>query len=726
MRLPFLLDVHGDAPVPTGYYPVASEAEFLLRALGEEPILVRGHALCRWAREFCEARDYLCEDRESPAIELLQAYPELGDLQAQRLTRWLGEQWTMLPRPLELTRIAAVLWPNELWEADLDSRHAAYWLLWLVDPEVEKPELALLKAIASGWAARVSNPESEAYSAVDKERAWDLLKEWLRVNASDRDWPLFPDIDVPASVFRKMRSDWRAETVASRGRFFSELADRSPRKEILQAAARIIAEFYLNNPEELSGEERERLRPYLSRETDMALRNILPPREPGEPPEDPDALVEWFRNVYLPYRTWQVWYGQEQHHERVKELCRGFGLRYLSLYARASAGGAGAERLNWAKAASISQDHSNDITLMIVLDGLGYDDAEVLLNAIGDYSDRLSVDSRNVALAPLPTITLFAKPALLTGVQPQYASDQERLGSLYTKDVQIIEALSEAKPGELKIWSLLEPDKTYHAHQDRETIVQEVSGRLQSLGSRIAKVAHAVPHEQRLKVVLCTDHGRLLDVSRRAQPVPSGMKPHGRAAWGELKQGSPPEGFVIEKDIVYLHPDRFGLAQPCAVVLSGESFLTSDGKTGNESFPHGGLYPEEVLIPWLELTRDRDPLNLQAVLSGRGVAGAHGRLSLRVDNLSDLPVRLLQLEISGRDLRMDIDQLVGPMSFREVEQDWAPWPSSRDLAELRATLRYSLPAGKEHVVVIEPSLDSEELYVKEDDILGELGSLDEL
>lgn len=414
-------------------------------------------------------------------------------------------------------------------------------------------------------------------------------------------------------------------------------------------------------------------------------------------------------------------HGDEQHDARARELCRRFGLFYLSLYARAVAGGPGAESLNWGKAAALKQYEAGYLTLMVVLDGLGVADAEVLSRAITDESMRLDIDFKDINLAPLPTVTEFAKSALLTGVQPAYAAGQETLGSVHTKDLDIIEALSEAKPGDIRIWKLPEPDTVYHLKQDSETIVQRVKGTLQSVASRIVKVAHAVPSERRLKVVLCTDHGRLLAVSRRTQEVPGLMTAHGRAAWGQHGRAESPDGFAVEQDIVYLHPARLGLAEPCAIVLSDDSFLTSDGKTGSEAFPHGGLYPEEVLIPWITLTRDRNPLSLQPTLEGQGNAGASGTLVLRVYNPSDLPIRLVRLEVSVGDLRIELNRTVGPMGEQTVEKDWAPWPYKRDLDNLQATLSYSLPAGEERVVVFKPSLRSEELYSTEgDDILGEL------
>jgi hypothetical protein len=187
----------------------------------------------------------------------------------------------------------------------------------------------------------------------------------------------------------------------------------------------------------------------------------------------------------------------------------------------------------------------------------------------------------------------------------------------------------------------------------------------------------------------------------------------------------PVTGYVIEDGIVYLHAGRFGLHEPCAVMLSDDSFLTSDGRSGSELFAHGGLYPEEVLIPWLEFTRDRSPIELAVTLEGRGVAGSQDELRLKVDNPSELDVSLVRLELSVNGTYFDLTETVNSMGSAELRLPWTPWPTERELQNVQVTLRYAVPSGEVQTVAVVPTLESEELYVK-DDILGDLGGLDEL
>lgn len=720
------LDENGDAPIPPGYLLIEHEIDFLCKVFEEEPLFVRGHYLCSWARAFCEARDRPYEYRRSPADELRECFPELNKELAQDLSGRLGERLTSLSRPLEPIHIAAVLWPNFAWDEDPGPTHAARWLLWLIESNPKDVEQILLRSVSSDWYHQAPETEAQAYIASSAKQAWDLLLEWLRISDSETDWSPYPLMELPTEVVRGLRKGWRKETVASKGTFFDLLLDRAPQNTILRAAAEIAAEYFSSNPQEFSRDTLQRLSRYLAPETRLVLSNLVPPEHPGEFSEDVASVIGWFRNRYLPFRQWETVYGAKTDHAEVRELAAKFGRWYLDLYLRAIAGGSDYERLSWSKAASLSVASPEHVTLLMVLDGLGYLDSEQLLQLINDKSDRLTLDVQDIAFSPLPTVTYFAKPSLLKGLNPARAlDDAENLGSLEKKDSRVIEALTAANPGEVVIWSLQDPDKAYHAREEREAIIEEVRGRLQSLANRLVRVSHGVPAGRQLRLVISTDHGRLLGASQRTRPLPFEMEGSGRAAWGALELDWPDNGYMIDDEIVYLHPRRFGLQAPCAVPLSDESFLTSDGRGGNDLFTHGGLYPEEVLIPWLEFTRDRSPLDIGVSLSGIGVAGSQGELHLSVNNPSELHVQLMRLELSRNDAYFDLADTVDSMSSRELDLVWTSWPSKQELENLQVKLRYSLPGGEAQTVAVVLSLESEELYAK-NDILSDFGGLDEL
>lgn len=728
MRWEWHLDKAGEAPVSPGYTLVETEAELLRKALSDEPLFIRGQALSRWAEQLCRARGWRYELRESPVRELRKCCPDLDNVQASELASRLGLTLATLSRPLEARVIARALWPESIWESDPETQHAARWLLWLIEAEPSEPEQALLHCIGRTWQDSALGPESRAYTASTSAEAWKLLKEWLSLTSPRSNWPEFPVFDeLSTKVWSELKTTLRDEIVDTKGAFFEELRHRGATKRLLRYAAKVAGMFYLNNKDKLSESVFEMLGPYLEEDTRRRLLELVPPKDPGDPPEDLTSAIDWFQR-YLRFRQWEATYGGTVDHSRVQEIAKKFGLWYLRSYSKASLGGQEAQHLNWVRASSmVGEKSDSSVILMIILDGLRYDDAERLLSFVEEESERLLLDSDEVVLSTLPTITPFAKPALLQGAQPKRAIDEAVVsGPVEKEDSKVLEALVEADPGDKITWSLLEPDKTYHAREGKDTLQQEVQFRLQFLARRIATVAERAPAQKNLRIVITTDHGRLLGSSKRTHRIPSGMEAQGRAAWGEVNLEFPEEGFIVSNNLAYLNAGTFGLPQHCAVLLTDESFLTSDGRGGTDFFVHGGLYPEEVFIPWIEFTRDRGLPNLQSSLAGGGVAGAEGSMMLSVKNLSDVAVKLVGLETAvGRTF--EISRELRPMTVEEISIPWTPWPSAQELADIELRLRYTLPSEEVHTLSIEKtSLESEQMYAMDEDILGELGGSDEL
>lgn len=144
---------------------------------------------------------------------------------------------------------------------------------------------------------------------------------------------------------------------------------------------------------------------------------------------------------------------------------------------------------------------------------------------------------------------------------------------------------------------------------------------------KISDIVNAVPAEIPLKIVITTDHGRLLARSTRRKSIPAGMIGHGRAAWGVSGRQFEQTGYFIEDNVVYLHGERFGLPNDAALCLNDDSFYTNDGKTGVEFYPHGGVYPEEVIIPWLVFAVWRN-LRCSSLFIGSGEARKRSYLSV--------------------------------------------------------------------------------------------------
>jgi hypothetical protein len=287
-------------------------------------------------------------------------------------------------------------------------------------------------------------------------------------------------------------------------------------------------------------------------------------------------------------------------------------------------------------------------------------------------------------------------------------------------------AMRDATDGAFLVWSNLEPDRTYHIRADKQAVLDQVAGALHTLADRIVKAAAAAPSHLRLRILLTTDHGRLLGRSTRRVDVPAGMAPHQRAAVGVVATPLLEDGFLIDASGAFavLNGRRYAISDTddCAVMLSGDCFLTSDGRTGNELFPHGGLFPEEVLIPWCEIDRDAEPPNVRCKAMGSAREARQGEVSLHFTNAGQVSVTLLCVEFQFRDRKKV--QIIFNEELPRQRQSIVigminDWPTPSDLRAAACVARLRLPVGDEIDVAVDLDLKSEGFQERQD-ILGDL------
>jgi hypothetical protein len=718
----FWLDPNGDNLPPAGTIIVEDEVTLLKEFGGSGAVWVKGKKLCVWANDTASARRWEVKWLDSPVNELCRACPILTQEQSSNIIKAIGPALATLERPIKAVDVAQCLWPElDLLLSEPNSDHTFRWLLWLASCVFNDDQVTFARALAAQWAATAPLPLSRGYEAREPVEAWQIIKEWLRVTPSSLGWPTVPNITMPLCLVKRLEEELRLKAVQTQGCFFMDLLQLMPARDITEQAAGVAVEYFKKNPKTLSHEYIKQIQRFIKIDQLDSLFALLAPKDPGLPPKEFEGIAKWFIGGYLPFRVWRGGNGNLEHSNRVRELGRIFAEWYLTYYAKSRAGGCGAEYLSWSKTSrlSIASDH---VILLTVLDGLGYRDADTLLGYILRKSNRISLDDFSVVMAPLPTVTEFAKKALFTGVHPAYAIEEkkENLGSLEKKDTDVVAALVKAQPGEIVIWSLLEPDDTYHKQKESNTMRSEVDSRLQSIAERLVRIVNETKESQKLRIVVSTDHGRLLTNATRCQPVPEGMKAHGRAAWGNVNVQIGPDGFLIIGDLAYLHPERYGVPEVCAIVLSDEGFMASDGRGGIESYPHGGLYPEEVLIPWIVLSRDRGALALSAAISGRYMAGGTGgTLCLKILNGSDVRItaRKLLLRPTGHIFSLGLE--IPPMGSNTINLVVPSWPSAEECQGFEGILSYSLPTEDWRDLTVVCEVEAEEMYSRKD-ILDDL------
>lgn len=724
------LDRRADCDPPDSAEIVGTEVGFLEAWHGHGDLVVRGASLCRWAGKVWRGRGWPVIALMSPVEELTDCAVGAEESQLAQFYEEHSPKLAEIARPFRLQAVLEAIYPDSMWRTYPSPEHAARWLTWLDETDPPATILPLLRTQAMLWRATAKGVEAVLYDAHDAPEAREVLAGWLGYGNAPpaAELPPFP-LEVPPKHLSAARRRWSTRVVQTQGMYVRNLVKRPLPRRVRETAAKVAFDYYQSNQGDLTQEMIRLLSDYLPPETTDVLRSWLPPPTPSAVPFDVAGLRRWFKEEYLPYRRWCLHSEDEVGLQKAEALAREFAVWYLKFYPTAVAGGN--QQLAFVRSGKTRAQARDGITLLVVADGLCVTDAEALVREIAGREQRLTVSANDVLFSPIPTITKTSKVALIHGCTPRDAATLNTASmapgvTFVGENQDLAAALRDATDGAFLVWSNLEPDRTYHNHADKQAIVDQVAGALRTLADRIVKAAAAAPAHLRLRILVTTDHGRLLGRSLRSVAVPAGMAPHQRAALGVATTPLPEDGCPVDAGgaFVVLNGRRYAISETddCAVMLSGDCFVTSDGKGGNELFPHGGLYPEEVLIPWCEIDRDAEPPNVRCEASGSAREARTGEVALLFTNAGQVDVTVLSAEFQFRDrpkVQIMFNEVLPRQRQVTVKGNIDNWPTPSDLRAAAGVARLRLPVGDEVDVAIDLDLKSEG-FQERLDLLGDL------
>ena len=734
MQVRILIDKEGSVTPPEDFQLIASEVEFLRHALDDGQLFIRGRKLGEWAERFYRGRgiDYQVI---KPPYQIIQEQLLIeNEDEAKRIAELLGNKLDEL-QPLNLITVLQALYPVSLWEQTPSYEHAAEWLLWLIEEEPDPAITPLLRQMTEQWGRRAAPPLDSLYQGViTPEVARKRLDQWLLLSSGTKPHisEVFP-IELSSSLQGYFRKRWREQLVETNGQCINRILSPVYSSSLRRLVAQEAFDFFKGHPERLTKREFNLLAPHLNRRQQEKLLAHLPPPEPGPMPNDPLGVLKWFQEAYFPYRSWHHFINHDRDEEakaRILELGRQFAHWYLPAYRRALTGSDMRRLLSFHRMSKLrsQQQNTKAITLVLMMDGLHWGDAEKFRNKLGEKTKRLTLVQQGkpsdiAAFGIIPTVTEISKDAIFKGVPPKYAEERQPLGEIIQDRKLPIERLNQAKPGSIFFWRLRDPDFTYHQRNTADALSTEIDSRLDEIAEKLGDLVEGVSAHLELRVIVTTDHGRFLGTSERSIQVPDGMKSHGRAAWGDALVEFPEEGFIFDDEIAYLCGDSFYLSsQAAAVSIGDKSFLSNDGSRGQERYPHGGLFPEEVIVPWFEYMRDFQEPDIRISMTGEAMAGREGVISVQVNNISDLPIAIAGFDFIVEDIikSVNTDQQIQALSKHQFNVDFSQWPDQETLDKLEVKAKILLPNGIALEIPVEASFKVLAMY-EQDNILDDLG-----
>ena len=717
---PNLLDRNGEATLPEGYLLIETEVDFLRNYNSGIPLLIRGDDLCDWAIPFFNGRDIIFNEIKSIKKMVMDAFPALTPEHAKVVCSLIMEKNKSIT---EITShyVLQTIYPMQLWDEPYSIQHGAKWLLWLIEKDPPQYLTAIIEVEINKLKDRnKDNPLSMIYSSVNRLSALQVLNQWLGINPNYlfESFTAFPE-PIPKSITDPLKTKWRQQIIESNGQFFENIIQTNLATDLKLIVVDETAEYLLHHKEFISEEIISRLAKFLSWDMQKKLQNLKHPLNPNPLPDDPEEVINWYIEQYLPYRL-AVFDANNPVNEEINTCARNFANWYLKGYPQALHGSQMQKLLSFNKTASLASSVTEKkITLLIVLDGLCASDGDDLYHFICFECPRLTSIAKTHAFAPLPTVTEFCKTALFTGVPYSQWPDVNYIGTIIPENSSPISFLQNADRGGLYLWRILEPDRTYHKHNNSDTLMRDVEAQLEGVARKIQDIIEKVASDRNLEIIVTTDHGRLLNYSQRSIQVPKGMQSHGRAAWGNVQRNFEGESYQIDGDVVFLYPGEYGLTETTAIVLNDQSFRTNDGKRGKEAFPHGGLFPEEVIIPWLVFERDVKIPQIQATLSGKNAPNRNGEAILSITNLDEISLSCLELNLlfgNEKVININLNTKIYPMDNVTKIIEFSSWPSDMEIRKVRGSLIFRSDNGLKFMIDVIIQLESDDMY-KLDNIL---------
>jgi len=348
------------------------------------------------------------------------------------------------------------------------------------------------------------------------------------------------------------------------------------------------------------------------------LQAAIPPTAPSDPAscDSAETWLEWAVHEYLPYRFWL------EETDQWDPVTAGYASQYADWFHKnytslkyQHQGRWVFDILNRARA-TLKQGRK---VVLLVVDNFNYKHVRALVNRFGDQGFH-SIAAVEPTWSVLPTTTEVSKHCLVAG-EANLASvqgkgyeeilDKDWRGYFEGYDVVYLPKLGALKSrqsfdADLILLNYLPIDDVLHKDEKQigTSHTGEIMGYLDALVETVAAFAKRAQVEQELVVMLISDHG-----STKLLPDYEGYlddkfyrklakDPHHRYIVVPADKATNPTDY--DKANCYVLPAKsFGNREPYFIPKGYGVFI----KTDESIYVHGGLTPEETIVPFVQLMK---------------------------------------------------------------------------------------------------------------------------
>lgn len=342
------------------------------------------------------------------------------------------------------------------------------------------------------------------------------------------------------------------------------------------------------------------------------LENIIPPARPRTIKKDTSLIekMKWSKNEYLPYRFWME--DNNQIDEVVDELSEEFGEWLYENYSNILSKG---EYMIFNAINSIKDDLKKDeLSILLIIDNFNYKYVSLLKQLFLEQNFNNTMDKP--LLSMLPSETSVSKTALIRGDAFDYNNKSydklcREWEKFLNKNIKYLSGIGElrsetVKNADIYIINYLEIDLILHRNQKNfaQTTKSKVNEELKALVNVIINFINGLGLENKAKIYVCSDHGCTKIIKDKENYISKSYYK------GKCDDESHRFVTISDDNINKLsnNINEFCYLIDKATYGTKENYLIAKNyyrflETNENFYVHGGVTPEEVIIPFLKFER---------------------------------------------------------------------------------------------------------------------------
>lgn len=414
------------------------------------------------------------------------------------------------------------------------------------------------------------------------------------------------------------------------------------------------------------------------------LRGMIPPPYPSDPSgnQTPEDWLNWAIGEYLDYRFWL------EESDGWDNAIAGYSAQYADWFYQNYTDLKYQYQHRWVfdllNQAGLCLQQGRKV-LFILVDGLNFKYVRNLLAHFGRHGFHPDGEIEPV-WAVIPTTTEVSKHCLVAG-RPDFRDVQghsyedilEKDWRAYFQGRQILylpklNALKDLRQfdADLILLNYLPIDDVQHRDEEQiaTTHAAEIKGYIRSLVETVCQFARQSKVEDDLTIIIASDHG--------ATKIPPDVENPVDDEFYRKRAKNPHHRYIVVPEERAANPTDYD--QTNCYVLSAkaygtrESYLIPKGygrfiKVGGSIYVHGGLTPEETIVPFCRLVRADVQVLQPTIRLPKGVIrySVKAVLTFIVGNPNDQDLAQVELNVAESDLPGVVVESIPPGKTVKVE-----------------------------------------------------------